>query len=262
VLFWLAWDGGKLSTVPWNAVTQVDLFALSTCRKAGHPAADCKGPASLSRRFNGVAHIRSFVRTVHKHGRLALISIGGSSNPNWYYPCSPRHVAAFAHNLVRYMRSNGFDGIDLDIEQDAATGKPALTAADLRACTRTVHRDAKAVKTKRGRVPLLTSDVDPTTNFDIGKIQNRYIDQFNAMSYGASGSALAAQITALERKSRIPASKITAGLDIGDYPPPKSDCAATAEYAAGHHLAGAMLWYGQADAPTYSCLAAIAPFVP
>lgn len=260
VLFWLAWDGGKLSTIPWNAVTQVDLFSLSTCTGAGRPAGDCKDPASLSRRFNGVSNVRAFVRTVHRHGKLALISIGGSTNPDWYFPCSRRHVRAFARNLVRYMRSNGFDGIDLDIEQDAGTGKPALTAADLRACTRDVHRDAQAVRTRLGRVPLVTSDVDPTTDFDIGRIENRWVDQFNAMSYGASGPALASQLAALERKSRIRASKITAGLDIGDYPPPQSDCAGTAAYAAGHHLAGAMLWYGQADAAS-SCLAAIGPFV-
>jgi hypothetical protein len=190
-----------------------------------------------------------------------MISIGGSSNPNWYYPCNPQNVAAFASNLVGYMRTNGFDGIDLDIEQDAGTGTPALTAADLRACTQAVFDDAKATRTALGRVPLITSDVDPTTNFDIGQIQNPYVDQFNAMSYGVRGRALASQIRALETDSGIPARKITAGLDIGDYPPPKSDCAGAARYAAQKRLAGAMLWFGQADAPLYSCMRAIARYV-
>lgn len=261
VLFWLGWDGGHLGTIPWNAVTQVDLFSLSTCVKAGDPAPDCTGPTSLSQQFNGITNARSFVSTVHQHGKLAMISIGGSSNPNWYYPCRPGSVSAFARNLVDYMKSKGFDGIDLDIEQDATTGHPALTASDLRACTRTVYEDARALKTARGSVPLITSDVDPTTNFDIGHIQNPYVDQFNAMSYGARGSTLASQISALESNSKIPASKITAGLDINDYPPPRSDCAGTARYAASRHLAGAMLWFGQADAPTYSCLKAIAAYV-
>jgi hypothetical protein len=261
VLFWVGWDGGKLSTIPWSGVTQVDLFSLSTCVRKGRPAADCKGPRSLSAKFNGLSNVGRFVRTVHQHHKLAVISIGGSTNPNWYYACNPANVAAFARNLVRYMKSNGFDGIDLDIEQDAGTGKPKLTAADIRACTRTVYRDAKAAKTRRGTVPLITSDVDPTTDFDIGRIQRPYVDQFNAMSYGASGSALAAQITALEKQSKIPASKITAGLDIDDYPAPQSDCAGTAAYASTHHLAGAMLWFGQVDAPSYACLGAIAPYV-
>lgn len=260
MLFWLGWDGGALRRIPWRAVTQVNLFSLATCIRAGVPAADCSGPTSLSTAFNGITGVRSFVRTVHRHGKLAMISIGGSTNPNWYYPCNPSNVAAFAANLVGYMRSNGFDGIDLDIEQDAGTGTPVLTAADLRGCTKAVYDDAKAVRTARGGVPLVTSDVDPTTNFDIGQIQNPYIDQFNAMSYGASGPGLAAQIRALESNSGIRARKITAGLDIGDYPPPQSDCPGTARYAARHGLAGAMLWFGQADAPTYRCLKAIAEY--
>jgi GH18 family chitinase len=257
VLFWLAWDGGTLGKIPWRAVTQVDLFSLSTCTTAGHPAADCTGPTDLSAQFNGVSRVRSFVTTVHQHGKLALISVGGSDNPDWYYPCNPSNVATFASNLVDYMRSNGFDGIDLDIEQDAGTGSPTFTASDLQACTQSVRDDAKAVKTARGRVPLITSDVDPTTNFDIGRIQKPYVDQFNAMSYGAKGSALAAQIAALERRSEIRGSKITAGLDIGDYPPPRSDCAGTTRYARAHRLAGVMLWFGQAK-PADVCLRAIA----
>jgi GH18 family chitinase len=261
VLFWLAWDGGQLKKIPWNGVTQVNLFSLATCVRVGHPAADCTGPTSLSLMFNGVTHVRPFVSMVHRHGKLAMISIGGSTNPNWYYPCNPGSVAAFASNLVGYMKTKGFDGIDLDIEQDAGTGTPALTAADLRACTQAVYDDAKATRTALGRVPLITSDVDPTTNFDIGQTQKPYVDQFNAMSYGASGRALASQIRALETNSGIPARKITAGLDIGDYPPPKSNCAGAARYAARRGLAGAMLWFGQADAPSYSCLHAISRYL-
>jgi hypothetical protein len=258
VLFWLGWDGGHLKQMFWRGVTQVDLFSLASCVKADDPAPDCGGPASVSQAFNGVARARSFVSTVHRHRKLALISIGGSTNPNWYYPCSPANVETFAHNLVTYMRANGFDGIDLDIEQDAGTGNPVFTAADLRACTRAVQRAARAIRTARGRIPLITSDVDPTTNFDIGRIQRPYVDQFNAMSYGARGAALVAEIRALEHRSRIPARKITVGLDLGDYPPPRSNCGGAARYARRGQLAGTMVWFGQADAPSYSCLRAIA----
>jgi len=261
VLFWLAWDGGRLDRIPWNAVTEVNLFSLSTCVGPRRPATDCRGPTSLSTEANSISRVASFVTTVHRHGKLALISIGGSGNPNWYYPCNPSNVAAFASHLVAYMKSHRFDGIDLDIEQDAGTGRPRLTAVDLRACTKAVRDDAKATKTALGGTPLITSDVDPTIDFDIGRIQDPYVDQFNAMSYGASGSTLASQIRALERDSGIPAPKITAGLDIGDYPPPKSDCAGAARYAATHRLAGAMLWFGQADAPAYACLKAIGAYV-
>ena len=261
VLFWLAWDGGRLNRIPWDSVTQVNLFSLATCVARAKPSSDCAGPTSLSARFNGVSNVRGFVTAVHRHNKLAMISIGGATNPNWSYPCNPSHVAAFASNLVSYMKVNRFDGIDLDIEQDAGTGNPTLTATDLRACTRAVFTDAKASRTARGGTPLITSDVDPTTNFDIAQLQNPYVDQFNAMSYGTSRSGLASQIRALRRTAHIPGGKITAGLDIGDYPPPRSDCAGTARYAATEHLAGTMLWFGQADAPSYACLHAVAPYV-
>ncbi len=261
VVFWLAWDGGELAALPWSSLTQVDLFSLASCVGPGNPAADCTGPSSLSAEFNGVLNVASFVHTVHEHGKLAMITIGGSTNPNWYYPCSPANVAAFAGNLVAYMQTNGFDGIDLDIEQDANTGAPSFTAADLEACSRSVYEDAKAVTTTQGGVPLITSDVDPTTDLDIGQIENPYVEQFNAMSYGATGAKLESQIMALETESGIPASKITAGIDIEDFPPPKSNCESTAQYAAANGLAGTMLWFGQADAPKYSCLGAIAPYL-
>ncbi len=256
VLFWLAWDGGTFTTIPWKAVTQVDLFSLTTCTSAVN--SECSSPSSIDTAFNSVNQVNlpQFVSSAHQHNRKAIITIGGSTNPNWAYPCSPADVTAFAQNLVNYMRSNGFDGIDLDIEQDVGTG--GFTAAELKACTQDVYDDAKAVKTATGAVPLVTSDVDPTTSFDIGQIENPYIDQFNAMSYDATGSELATWITNLENNSGIPASKITAGIDVTG----THDCAGTASYAAKGGFAGAMIWFGQADASAnYACLNAIAPYV-
>lgn len=94
------------------------------------------------------------------------------TNPNWSYPCSRSNVAVFASDLVSYVRSNRFDGIDLDIEQHAGTGSLVLTAADLRACTQAVYDDANAAKSAPAAKPLVTSDVDATTDSDIGRIQN------------------------------------------------------------------------------------------
>jgi Glycosyl hydrolases family 18 len=265
VVFWLAWDGGTLSSLPWSAVTQVDMFSLASCVSSGDPEPDCSGPTSVDTEFNGVnnADVSGFVSTVHQNGALAIITIGGSTNPNWYYPCNGSNAATFAQNLVNYMQSNGFDGVDLDIEQDPTTGSPAFTSADLQACVEDVYNDAKAIKTQAGKTPLVTADVDPTTDYDIGQIEEPYIDQFNAMSYGATGSTLASQIHALETQSDIPASKITEGVDIDDDPSTRSDCGSNASWAASNGLAGAMLWYGQADAasPAWECLDAVGPYV-
>lgn len=258
VTYWLAWVGGDPATIPWNAVTQADVFSLATCVSAGDPSPDCTGPSAIDTQFNGVsnANVAGLVNAAHQHGRRAIITIGGSTNANWAYPCSSGNVAAFAQNLVNYMRANGFDGVDLDIEQDTPTGNPTFTAADLQACAQDVYKDAKAVRTAAGNVPLVTSDVDPTTDFDIGKIEEPYVDQFNAMSYGATGSQLSQWITNLEHNSGIPASKITVGSDLtGNH-----DCAGASSYAANNGLAGTMVWYGQAPQAS-SCFSQVAPFV-
>jgi GH18 family chitinase len=250
-----------LSSLPWNAITQVDLFSLSSCVSSGDPESDCTGPTSIDTEYNGVSDPASFVSAVHAGGKLAIITIGGSTNPNWYYPCNGSNAAVFAQNLVNYMQSNGFDGVDLDIEQDTTTGSPAFSAADLQACAEDVYNDAKAIRTQAGNTPIVTADVDPTTDYDIGQIEEPYVDQFNAMSYGATGSTLASQINALETQSDIPASKITEGVDIQDYPSTRADCGSNASWAASNGLAGAMLWFGQYDAPSYTCLDAVAPYI-
>ena len=211
-MYWLGWDHDvALSSLNWSGVTQVDDFSLASC-DPGDPrsvADGCTDPAGVDPWFNTVGDPSSFVSTVHAHGKLAIITLGGSTNPNWHVPCQPANVAAFAHNVVKYMQSSGFDGIDLDVEQDPGIGNPPFTAADLKACAQQIYSDAKAVKTAAGKVPLVTSAVDPTTDLDIGRIENPYVDLFNAMSYASSVSAQEADIANLENQTGIPASKIT-----------------------------------------------------
>ena len=58
-----------------------------------------------------------WVATVHAHpGIKAIIAIGGKGNDNWGPACNNANRAQFVQNLVGFATSNGFDGIDLDIE--------------------------------------------------------------------------------------------------------------------------------------------------
>ena len=263
VLFWVGWDGGKLSTIPWSAVTQVDLFSLSHVREGkGRPAADCTGPRSLSTKFNGLYRRPSgFVSMVHRHHKLALDLGGRLGQPGLVLtPCNPSNVAAFARNLVRYMRSNGFDGIDLDISRTqgrARHGSPQPTSELAR---------GPATATRRRSRPAGAPFPDHLRRRSDDGLRHRADPE--AVRRPVQRDELRRERRRIGRpdrrareESRIPAAKITAGLDIGDYPRP-SRTAGTAGYAATHRLAGAMLWFGQADAPSYSCLQAIARYVP
>jgi chitinase len=262
VTYFLAWDPISLADLPWNAITQIDMFSLASCTDT--VTTSCPTPNSVNASLNSVSrnNLSQFVSTVHSHGRLAIITIGGSTNPDWGYACNPTDAPAFAQNLVNYAKSNGFDGVDLDIEQYPNTGQ--LTTAGLTDCASDVYGDAHAAGL------LVTADVgagylDPTS-----AAMAPYIDQANLMSYGESLSTIATNLARLEKNANIPASKIVIGMESqggGDgYPEP--DCGAIAQYAnsVAAGTAGVQMWELQADASeppagTYPCLSAIAPYV-
>ena len=266
VAYYLGWVGGGLSGVPWNAVTQMDMFSLATCTST--VTSSCPTPASLNSSLNSVptgSSLSSWVGTVHANGRLAMITIGGSTNPNWYYACDSADAATFASNLVSYMQTNGFDGIDLDEEQDANTGSPEFTTADLVACAQDIYQDAKAVKTAAGNTPLITADLNPTYETDIDSDIAPYVDQVNMMLYGSNSGtctgtgtcpAYASGVATLNRLG-IQTSHITAGMSV---PISSTMCSQIGNYASTNGLAGTMLWYLQGDT-NYSCLGAITPYV-
>jgi GH18 family chitinase len=167
VAFWLAWNTSIVeSQVPWNAVTQVDLFALKTTNGT-----------ALDTVTNGINRINvpAWVKVVHQHHRLAIISIGGSNDTNWVNACNATNISGFSANLVRYMVSNGFDGVDLDIESS-----PPSWASCVRALTRAAH----AVRTRAGATPIVSTDVDQSWMDPSVARFHRWPDQFNLMYYG------------------------------------------------------------------------------
>ncbi len=230
VAFWTGWESNvSVSQIPWTAVTEVNLMAVEPCNATG--TTDCPTYSSINTDVNAIqccTNVPQLVSTIHANHKLALITIGGSGNLDWYYPCNSSDVSAFASNLVDYMQTNGFDGIDVDIEQDPTTGSPVFSTADLIACITDIYNDAKAVTTAAGKTPLVTADVDPTTNYDIGADELGHVDWFNMMGYDstcADGCARVAQeIGFLETKSGIPASEITIGTDTESGDSPTTSC--------------------------------------
>lgn len=261
----LAWAQSQApitaSGIPWKGITQMVLFSLSSCTTTVTSA--CPTVTSIDTSRNGVDSINlsQWVSTVHSHGAKAVITMGGSTNPDWGYVCNPTDAATFAQNLVNYAQSNGFDDVDLDIEQSPGSG--LLTTAGLQDCASDASADAHAAGL-RVSADFGAGYLD-STSAAIGP----YVDQGQLMSFGESISQIATNLTRLENDTGLPASKILIGMESqggGDgYPEP--DCGGIANYAndaAG--AAGVMLWELQADANeapagTYPCLNAIAPYV-
>ena len=63
-------------------------------------------------------------------GIKAIISIGGEGNNNWGNACSGTNRAQFVQNLVGFATSNGFDGIDLDIEEAVVDDRATVPGDD------------------------------------------------------------------------------------------------------------------------------------
>jgi chitinase len=248
----------RATATPWNDITQDDLFAIQT--SAG---------SSLDTSGNSVGSVNvpSWVATVHAHHRLALITIGGISDQHWEIACDNTYRSAFVANLVNYMKTNGFDGIDLDIEDDAWSAEGPPSAA-MTTCIEAISTAARATTTAAGARPLITEDVTTPWMGPWVSPSNAYVDQFNLMTYGdtctPSCSTFASDVQKTYSQG-VPKAKMVLGIDDIDGYPPAGDCGNIAKYASQQGLAGVMVWDIHTDAVhnkgSFSCFDQLAPYV-
>ena len=257
--FWLAWDSSmQESQIQWNALTQVDLFALETTNGTG-----------LDTTSLGIdnMNVHGWVQMVHQHDRLALITIGGISDQNWHNACNDTNRSGFVSNLVNYMKANGFDGVDLDVEDGAWTGM-LPPVAPWSACVQAIAKAAHATTTAADATPIVSTDVDQTWMAPYVGGFASYPDQFNLMGYQSNcdSSCMVQQIQAMQTKGKVSSlSRMTIGMDAdqGDngMTVTSEQCGVIAKYAADAGLGGVMLWTLQGDGPSHPCLDQIAPYV-
>jgi chitinase len=242
--FDIGWDQAR--TPPWADLTQVALFALETTNGPG-----------LDTHFLTTVNVPGWTAAAHAHGVTAFITIGGISDQNWENACNNTNRAQFVQNLVSYAVNNHFDGIDLDIEDNAWA---AMTApvAPWDTCVQAIATAAHAaglVVSEDVTTPWMGIDVAPTQS---------YVEQFNLMTYGdtcANGcSSFGSDVRAMVSQGLTGTSKFVLGIDDIDGPEP--DCAAVAGYAKAQGLAGVMIWDINTDQAvnggTYGCFNAAA----
>ena len=172
----LGWDyGGMLATnTPWNDITEDVLFSIKTTNGS-----------SLDTSFftNSNVNVSQWVSNVHSHNKVAFIAIGGSDDTTWIDACNNTYRSAFVTNLVNYMKNNGFDGIEVDMEDYNITAiNPPVPEWD--ACIQAISNAARAITTAAGKTPLISVDI--ITNWEGSWYVNdtAYIDQWNLMTYG------------------------------------------------------------------------------
>jgi chitinase len=127
----------------------------------------------------------AIINTTHRAGRKILISVGGAAEsgnfPGIAADTATRH--AFVRNIVAYLRSNGYDGLDLDWEGPSN----AADRSNEVSMVRELHQALAAENPEY----LLTMAVGASNwsgqwhNYDSLK---QYMDWFGVMTYDFHGS--------------------------------------------------------------------------
>ncbi len=210
-----------ISEIDWSALTHIAFAGVTV-----------NGDHSLDLSFfdqngTGIEDAKALSSAAHAHGVSALFLLGGQGNGAAIAAAaSPNNRAAFVEDLVSTMDSLGYDGIDLDWEEDIDLGDFIALAQDLRAA-----RPGIVLTYPAGMVNGNYQEVDPGLVTLAG-----LVDQFNIQAYypstaltgygwdswfnsplsGAAGSTPAAIDDTLQRyeAAGIPRSKLGLGMSF------------------------------------------------
>jgi hypothetical protein len=246
---WLQ-DGYPPDRWPWAAFTHIIHFSAMT-----------RADGTLEWLNHGLTPsvISTGVSAAHAHGKPILLSIGGVDDQHWDAACSPTVRPAFVRNLVAAMQSNGYDGLDLDVEQDF--GYPDHT--DYHNCVADIRTALNALTPR----PLLTVDGDPDWQaFMVAPVWPN-VDAIQLMTYNTLATQVSPQV-ANYTSAGVPARLLVLGIGLDDGGvdgPTPADCGAKAQYAAANGLLGVMSWTISGDAMLHNgqtpCFNALMPYV-
>jgi len=246
--YYVGWMQGTYppQTLPWQDFTYIIHFSLTTNRNGSLNYTHGMTPTFM----------QQLVAEAHKHNVKELLSIGGDDDQNWNGACSSASRTTFVTNLVTTMQTYGYDGLDLDIEQDF--GYPTYT--DYIACV----QQLRSALNKIAPQPLLTMAVDPSWQAYQASHVWQYVDRINMMSYGADANAMGNLINNFTSRG-FPSNRLGIGIDfVADANAPW--CGGLAQYAVNNGVGGIMEWDFTEDASQHNgqtpCLDAISPYVP
>jgi hypothetical protein len=166
-------------------------------------------------------NVPGWVTAIHQQGKLAIVSIGGSTDQDWANACAPANLPGFAAELVQYMVSNGFDGVDIDIESLSGSGAQQTLWAT---CVQSIAQAAHQATTQAGATPIVSTDVDQSwMDSSVAKFE-QWPDQFNLMYYGYptgsyscanSCSQVNSLVQGLHNTGHVPYGEMVLGMSPG-----------------------------------------------
>jgi chitinase len=225
--------GQPISQVPWSKLTHLTLC----CAAAGDGGA-------VSKNWLEPSSYPEVLSTARANNVKVLLSIGGPSSILTNNSSSSL-VDTFANNITAYIRNNGFDGVDLDWEENINQGQ----YVDL------IRRLRQAMPDK-----LITIDTGNWGNLvSVSAAAQPYLDRLNVMCYDmAAGAGFSwhndallqagdSTVGACDSRMRaltnagIPAAKLNVGIPAYGY----VFSGASGPQSAGASFSGYQWWYSQ-----------------
>jgi len=153
--------------IDWNGLTHIAMGA-----------ATANADGTLNTDFyiddtNGPALARQISTLAHTHNKKAILMLGGAQNGAAIHSAVKDHRTVFIANIVSTMDDLGYDGVDLDWEDDVDLVLFETFAKELRQAA-----PGKIITLPGGAINGNYQTVDP----QLVKVV-KYVDQFNLMTY-------------------------------------------------------------------------------
>ncbi len=221
--------GGSYSTIFWNAYTHLCHFSLFPSSSGG-----------LSNDISA-AQAQAFVAACHQHNKKALICIGGAgASPGFSGACASASTrATLVRNIVNFMKTNGYDGVDMDWECGEESDNAAMVAK-----FQQLHGELRDSLNKISPRPMMTAAVADWYPNSCASIRD-YCDQMNGMSYYGLVNTMDVFFATLTSRG-VPKSKLGIGfgydtdneVDVNN----PNDIGAKCLYAISNGYGGVMVW--------------------
>ena len=148
-----------IANIPWSKYTHVIHFCAT-------PGAS----GTLAMAYLTQTEINQIVPAAHAAGKKVIVCIGDAPGGNMLDATSPTNLAAFIANIVSFVNSNGYDGVDFDWEHNVSVTQYENLFSQLR----TAFGTSKLILTDTGNWSSL-----PT----VAAASYANIDQINVMCY-------------------------------------------------------------------------------
>jgi len=195
---YVGWSAGYLpnyanfpiSKINWKCYTHVFWFSINANSSGAVTGLDA-------------ATAKNFTTACHQNNTKAIICVGGAGAAANFETATANATIlnTFVNSMVSFMQANGFDGIDIDWEDDGN----GITASRYLALFQGLNTALVKITPK----PLLTAAVADYYSTVSAPVY-QYVDQMNIMSYYDLASASPQEVAAFTGKG-VPKSKLGIG---------------------------------------------------